>query len=115
MNTNKELLTWNEWKQAAGLAPATPELESAKRAWRAGEDPTEWCASSLSRALKAVRAVVPIYEAAVARGEEDPEGYIAQLLFGATDETMPVCRQYVKTILLPYLYGDSTNVIKKRL
>jgi len=53
--TNVEGLTWEEWAYAAGVEPTTPGYVFAygysypydpqrelRRAWKAGEDPTDW-------------------------------------------------------------------------
>lgn len=56
VEVNPEGMTWGEWRRAvrfgaglkasAGLnAGDTPELREALKAWRAGEDPTEYAAS----------------------------------------------------------------------
>jgi hypothetical protein len=41
-------MTWLEWSRAAGITHLTENYESAKRAWRAGEDPTDWRAEQES-------------------------------------------------------------------
>jgi len=44
MPTNCEGLTWKEWLDASGCAELTRNSHQVtlRKAWREGEDPTEW-------------------------------------------------------------------------
>jgi hypothetical protein len=45
LSTNREGLTWEEWRRAAAVKPGTP---GAHAAWAKGEDPSEWRVAAIA-------------------------------------------------------------------
>ncbi len=93
--TNAEGLTWPEWHAAAGgSASITAETRKTwRKAWKAGEDPTEHRAARSAAEAAHVEDWIESAKAHGGEGEPDHEvGDLQELIWSLWDEMTPAQR-----------------------